>query len=125
MSNYLEEHGYDAYLHAAMKTLKECPLCDGKAIYSSGSHFGHDEEFGRIYCDDCGLELRVKLYGYGNYDPLHAFDPWNTRAERTCHEKWVDGSVSGTCVPVCSECGRSWHVAEQYCPNCGARVVER
>lgn len=82
MSNYLEEHGYYAYCHAAEKTLKECPLCKGKATYIAGSHFGYDEEWGKICCDDCDLEMRVKLYSYGNYDPLHAFDAWNTRAER-------------------------------------------
>lgn len=124
MSNYLEEHGYYVYLDAAVKTLKECPLCKGKAKYIAGSHFGFDEEWGSIRCDDCGLELRVKLYSYGNYDPLHAFDAWNTRYERTCEK--VPGKMHyGERRPKCSECGYGlgdprW----TYCPSCGAKVSE-
>lgn len=135
MSNYLEEHGYYAYLDAAIGTLKECPLYKGKAKYIAGSHFGFDEEWGRIRCDDCCLELRVKLYGCGNYDPLHAFDAWNTRAERTCHpiEKFSEGSPWP--YFACSECGRPLHyddivneVGEDTCEmqpycGCGAKVV--
>lgn len=82
MSNYLEEHGYRSYLYAAEKTLKPCPLCGGKPIYTSGIHNGYDYEIGTVCCDGCGLELRVTFYGYGEYDPLHAFDAWNNRPDR-------------------------------------------
>lgn len=44
--------------------------------------------------------------------------------ERTCHKEWVPGTVGGTSVPVCSNCGRGWEAAERYCANCGARVVD-
>ncbi len=118
MSNYLEENGYYAYLDAAGKTLRPCPLCDGKAIYRSGIHNGYDFESGTIRCVGCGLKLGVTLYGYGNYDPLHAFDVWNTRTERTCHVVIEDE------CPVCSECGEDIDPSFAACPYCGARVVE-
>ena len=117
MSNYLEENGYYAYLDAAGKTLRPCPLCDGKAIYRSGIHNGYDFESGTIRCVGCGLKLGVTLYGYGNYDPLHAFDAWNTRAERTCHIVIEDE------CPVCSACGEDIDPSFAACPYCGAKVV--
>lgn len=137
MSNYLEENGYYAYLDAAGKTLRPCPLCDGKAIYRSGIHNGYDFESGTIRCVGCGLKLGVTLYGYGNYDPLHAFDAWNTRAERTCHPVEKFGDDSPWSKLVCSECERPLHVddavdengieyseLQPYC-GCGAKVVEQ
>lgn len=136
MSNYLEEHGYYVYLDAAVKTLKPCPLCGGKPIYTSGIHNGYDYETGIVCCDGCGLELRVNLYSYGNYDPMHAFDAWNTRAERTCEPVKKFSDESPWPRLVCSECGRGLHwddivneVGEEsaelqpYC-GCGAKVVE-
>ncbi len=130
MSNYLEEHGYRAYLEAAVGTLEPCPLCNGNVTYSSGVHIGYDMDTGTLRCDECGLSLRARLYGFGMYDPLHAFDSWNTRAERTCHpvEKFTEDSPWP--VMVCSECGRPLHYDEYremdyqpYC-GCGAKVVE-
>lgn len=79
MANYLEEHGYDTYRIKAEATLKPCPFCGGKAIYHAGSHYGYDEESGYVFCESCSAKMRVHLYGYGNYDPLHAFDDWNRR----------------------------------------------
>lgn len=130
MSNYLEENGYYAYLDAAGKTLRPCPLCDGKAIYRSGIHNGYDFESGTIRCVGCGLKLGVTLYGYGNYDPLHAFDAWNTRAERTCgeprgftpHDQDNFGHPSFTEL-WCEHCDIELDPEWDYCPNCGAKVV--
>lgn len=129
MSNYLEENGYYAYLDAAGKTLRPCPLCDGKAIYRSGIHNGYDFESGTIRCVDCGLKLGVILYGYGNYDPLHAFDAWNIRAERTCEMVYEPDDPSIHYGKwTCSECGHWWMYPSydmsgaNYCPDCGAKV---
>lgn len=132
MSNYLEEHGYRAYLEAAVGTLKPCPLCNGNVTYSSGVHIGYDMDTGTLRCDECGLSLRARLYGFGMYDPLHAFDSWNTRAERTCTNVYAGREFE------CSECGMQWHLLDRedemeewahvrkpsYCPSCGAKVVE-
>lgn len=112
------------------------PVVQWKGDVHAGSHFGYDEEWGKIRCDDCGLELQVKLYSYGNYDPLHAFDAWNTRAERTCEPVKKFSEESPWPRLVCSECGRELHwddivneVGEDSCElqpycGCGARVVK-
>lgn len=80
MGNYLEEHGYNAYLAKAEKTLKPCPFCGNKPIYISGIHAGYDEETGRIVCENCHTEMYgITLYGYGMFDPEKAFEKWNSR----------------------------------------------
>ena len=78
-SNYLEEHGYRAYMDAAEKTLKPCPFCGGKPVYSVGIHLGLDYESGTVTCEDCGANVPVYVYGYGSYDQQRAFDRWNRR----------------------------------------------
>ena len=50
---------------------------------------------------------------------------WNTRAERTCEN---ESSASG--IFTCSYCGVDFYDTEisgdwNYCPNCGAKVVEK
>lgn len=118
MSNYLEEHGYRAYLEAAVGTLEPCPLCNGNVTYSSGVHIGYDMDTGTLRCDECGLSLRARLYGFGMYDPLHAFDSWNTRAERTCHVEYPDDAR------MCSICAYHIGLHDLFCSHCGAKVVE-
>lgn len=98
--------------------------------YTSGIHNGYDYETGTVCCDGCGLELRVTFYGYGEYDPLHAFDAWNTRAERTCKQIYPnDSDFRENHVARCSECRRPLVKYESgemanFCHFCGARVVE-
>lgn len=92
-------------------------------------------------CPFCGEEARgiaegVVFCDCGASAPIGA---WNTRAghlefdgiellERTCKFKPFSGedwdepnSVRG----VCSECSALMHGKDSYCPNCGAKVVER
>lgn len=80
MGNYLDEHGYNAYVEKAEETLKPCPFCGEKPIYVSGIHIANDEDRGRIVCENCNTEMHgIKLYGYGMFDPEKAFDKWNSR----------------------------------------------
>lgn len=62
-------------------------------------------------------------------------EAWNTRAERTCHKKLMTTEdYAGTEVYCfgCSECGEflsypdcyGLYDGPNYCPNCGAKVVE-
>lgn len=108
--------------------LKPCPFCGSEASMESGIYDLGDEMyvFAHVECLSC----RACGSGFTEADsPVEmvehlASDAWNRRAERTCREEWVPGSVGGTSVPVCSNCGRGWEAAEVYCPNCGARVVD-
>ena len=102
-----------------MAELKPCPFCGGKADIVER----WPDKFHRmIMCDECGAEFVDKNE--------HAVAAWNTRAERTCQSTTDDAAW---CF-VCSECGKSFprnqlrlahnHGEINYCPNCGARVVE-
>lgn len=61
-------------------------------------------------------------------EELHMAERWNRRAELTCH---VDLTESNEPANIntweCSLCGRSFEEAYgsyEYCPHCGARIVE-
>lgn len=110
------------------KGLKPCPLCGGPASvfeYTAGVIWTTPTiEATRIGCDRCGLEIR----GDG------AARAWNTRAERTCraipHDNLNESEGMGDAWEVCSECGALLAVitdnqpTPNYCPNCGAKVVD-
>ena len=108
-----------------MSELKPCPFCGGKAeiLTAESMHGGY--LFG-IMCNDC--RSRGDVYE----TEAEAIAAWNTRAERTC--RMTDRGE-------CSECGayivRAWTEvhdfngdmkridlrSHNYCPNCGAKVV--
>ncbi|HIS39940.1 MAG TPA: Lar family restriction alleviation protein [Candidatus Aphodovivens avistercoris] len=100
-----------------MSELEPCPFCGGEAEEIEPPRKGYWMGFWRIRCTGCHALM------HGSHRGMNR-DAWNRRAERTCREEWVPGSVGGTSVPVCSNCGRGWEAAEVYCPNCGARVVK-
>lgn len=100
------------------ENLKPCPFCGGEAQVVR-------KPYEPKFCVGCGDDACLGFSGLGwLYETEdHAAAAWNRRAERTCREEWVPGSVGGTSVPVCSNCGRGWEAAEVYCPRCGAKVV--
>ncbi len=120
--------------------LKPCPFCGGKVEIQPWKYNRHLPGF--IYdfvCLHCGCSFHA---GYCETED-EAIAKWNTRLacydcqmggvpateenmakygwvkERTCHATKVDSFTWG-----CSECGGHWHDAVNYCPNCGAKVVE-
>lgn len=107
-----------------MTELKPCPFCGSTDIEVEGC-------VDYIVCRNCGC--------FGPDSKPYTFDAaierWNTRAERTCtFSKRKDDKDP---YPTCSACGyvTDWHECvwyfdnsfeyeNNYCPNCGAKVVE-
>ena len=117
-----------------MSELKPCPFCGCEDIDEYEGDYGNG-----VYCMSCGAMMGEQIhkhdfhYDGGRVSYEHARDAWNTRAERTCHD-------TGECRMFrCSECGFGINDAYleneadygihldfvNYCPSCGARVVER
>lgn len=46
---------------------------------------------------------------------------WNRRAERTCRR--MRHEIANGWIMHCSECGNTLPLADNYCSNCGAKVV--
>lgn len=110
-----------------MTELKPCPFCGGEAELRD---FG-EKRNPYIFCDGpCSFVM--------DGDTVEeAIEAWNTRAERTCSlEKvhdWDDewepfGYVCKSCeeaLPSCYGSDSFGNVTTpNFCPNCGARVVE-
>ena len=116
-----------------MSELKPCPFCGGEArLYPSEAGF-----FVGCFNDGCVVNPCSGEFVYdGVWDEEQkeaAIKEWNTRAERTCKMRRDEYGEWH-----CSECERgadkltgsdgivewcdSW--APNYCPDCGARVVE-
>ena len=51
-----------------------------------------------------------------------AKERWNTRYERTCH--MVKDPERDTRSRICSNCNGYMSLSDNYCPKCGAKVVE-
>lgn len=109
-----------------MSELLSCPFCGGKAKLE------HDTD-GSVYIvlnhkDYCFLDGVDTLQWFYPFDGKTAeevaTEQWNRRVERTCEaiprstlsRNWLDWE--------CSECGQNLDAAVNYCPNCGAKVVE-
>ena len=122
-----------------MSELKPCPFCGGEYVRCRWNYMGDGFKYREIHCNDCGATLTK----YSEYieDDIELCILWNIRAEQTC-----------TVTPDfnCSNCGkqigvvRNWEMCEtcdgrqtwksldhevcdvpNYCPNCGAKVVEQ
>lgn len=103
-----------------MRELKPCPFCGGKAVVRA---LTISRSF-VVFCEDCPIGFLVP------YDSEEeAVDAWNTRAERTCHvvknsRKYVLSDGTELFDDGCSICNGYIGAGENYCSNCGAKVVE-
>lgn len=111
-----------------MSELKPCPFCGGEAdVMLCQSAYGQSYRIHHEHKSPCpaayvnGLQFRTEA---------EAITAWNARAERTCKSMTDDNAW---CF-MCSECGKSFprsqlHLAHNhgeinYCPNCGAKVMD-
>lgn len=104
-----------------MTELLFCPFCGGEARF---------ETYGgtacAVVCQTCGCGTPTMRLDGG----MIAADLWNRRAERTCrmeyNEQWSHDEYYPTECYNCSECGHmTYDGVPTFCPNCGAKVVER
>lgn len=102
--------------------LKRCPFCGAEAelVRNSGGNYF-------VRCTDRQCAARTRLYHENESGARLA---WSRRTERTCR---IDMPVidweTGETDCRCSACGFSadpqdWAETYNYCPNCGAKVVE-
>lgn len=97
--------------------LLSCPFCGGEDVHVGWTDFDSGVIF--VECETCGMYCEPKDC-YAN-EPK-AVEAWNARAERTCRK------VPGVYAPNalhCSRCGVSLSLPDNYCWQCGAKVVEQ
>ena len=135
--------GFDGKLYSEHDDPLPCPFCGAEVrviswIGDSRHVVKHPvTDTDRLSNDGRFGPLRCPLEGKGSVKyPTKglAIEAWNTRVERTC--KFVS-SRGVDYPPVCSECGYelgiydcewldggAYHYDGNYCPHCGAKVVE-
>lgn len=114
--------------------LKPCPFCGGEA----SMHHDWSSESGDWYVVDCLNDgcMRDERSAWSGQSvstgwrktEAGAVAAWNRRTERTCCNDLKDSDFGGV-WPIshfkCSTCGELFTSYEfDYCPNCGAKVVE-
>lgn len=94
-----------------MDKLKPCPLCGGEA------RIEHGLVTWAVVCQ-CSSHV---FYGCEK-DKAKTIEAWNTRAERTCKQLRIFNLIKRECDGEHYQ----WHGDEMpnYCPNCGAKVVD-
>ena len=115
-----------------MTDLKPCPFCGGEAKMQKSKRWPDDADAAvdgyTAVCQnlDCILGGNDEWWADTEAEAIAA---WNTRAERTCHIEHMPKNENLRCRSwlQCSECGeeitnypQDWN----YCPNCGAKVVD-
>ena len=107
-----------------MSELLPCPFCGGEAeIRGDGALF--------VQCSECGTRYGDRYHT----TEAEAIAAWNTRAERTCRNISPKlGNNEFTCEECCARVygakgqwfDANWNYHDfNYCPNCGAKVVEQ
>lgn len=110
-ASLVDDTGQTAY----SEMLLPCPFCGGEAKEFTGEDAAPHRW--TVECGRCGAHV-------GSDTRHKARAKWNRRAERTCR----DLNPPSCRDFECSECGESNEFTPgfmpNYCPNCGARVVE-
>lgn len=98
-----------------MSELLPCPFCgaDSTQLYVAKTY-----DSVKIGCLSCSVQFLLANH-FGN-DKEAVVSAWNTRAERMCKRFWTGAEM------VCSRCAHQLNDATaNFCPNCGAKVVEQ
>jgi RNA polymerase subunit RPABC4/transcription elongation factor Spt4 len=108
-----------------MSELKPCPFCGGE---DSVMKLTSEDGFTSIGCLNDHSFFGIMVQGNTEAEAIEA---WNTRHERTCRmtrvmERYDAYSAEYEITWACSECGRLSHgvTKSNYCPKCGAKVIE-
>ena len=116
--------------------LKPCPFCGVLPTMRSYTYSTPGSECiqFKVECenDNCPPQPTVDWH---YWTAEEAAEAWNTRAERTCraipHDNLNESEGMGDAWEICSECGAVLAVITDnqpppnYCPDCGAKVVEQ
>lgn len=115
--------------------LKPCPFCGEKVAWREYSLFAKRIAIEKglplvpmIRCESCGAMV--------SFDPIEDPEPnykkeaagtlWNNRCERTCNAEqipYTPGCYEGYRCSVC-HCIEFESDKPNYCPNCGAKVID-
>ncbi len=105
-----------------MSELKACPFCGGEAVEKrTGAAYSSKYE---VVCTKCGCKTFKTVAS-----PSH-INAWNTRHRETCRN---ESTRLDEARFHCSNCGHGCWVKDvadgrdklpNYCPNCGAKVVD-
>lgn len=115
-----------------MTELLPCPFCGSEAELHPAYDIDTDDVDGYfVICRNKNCTAWPETAEYPT--EAEAIEAWNTRAERTCHiDPFVKDEFRGY---QCTNCGIRKgiyktdgllvaHMGFNYCPNCGAKVVE-
>lgn len=99
-----------------MTELLPCPFCGGEdlEIDHAQTYDVYHPDVYEVHCVECGGR------GGEGWTEAESIEAWNTRAERTCHDETKSRDFF-----TCSNCHEpigKW--APNYCPYCGAKVVD-
>lgn len=106
-------------------TLKPCPFCRRDDLLIEYDEIPSDLWMCTIFCTYDAPAVMVSAMGIGDTKEeaySAAANNWNTRNEPICRA--VKDSNGFKVWTICSECGHGLWEKSNYCPNCGAKVVE-